>query len=89
MGGSRAQVALDAGWDPKRIAHSAGFEPGVTVCSGDESAHCQSLIDRFEALRAGPSAEHRVLGDAGMRVFGAYRDRAHAGEEHERIHGRR
>ena len=85
----RAVLALERGWDPDRIVGPTMFSEGGW--SGEESAHWQSKLDRFEELRANGDGDVRreSIIDAGILMFSDLRDRASAREREERVFGYR
>ncbi len=86
----RALLALDRGWEPKRIVLETQFS--ASERSGQESQHWRRKIDAFVGLRTENGApidprRERII-QAGIDYFERMRDDAAKCEHRERVFGR-
>jgi hypothetical protein len=84
----RARVALRAGMTPEQVVSAAVDGHGdVFTYWGHDSERLVPIVEDFRRLASGPSAEHRLLGEAGVRLYTERLDRARQRERHERVYG--
>jgi hypothetical protein len=82
-----AQLALEAGHPPERIAEAAVWGPGGHFFAGPSVDYWEEWAQAFAALEDHPRAEMREVGSRGRQIIGLDLQRARARQEQINLRG--